>query len=142
MHFVKCAVTNSTGINENDRVLCRVEILQYDINCIVLVLGIILRFFQINRRLQTLSIDFLLDHICRESNVHRSTLDPALAERMVDQDGSFICVFDLRHDAGDACAHLRKDVEITIAKRVMKEHGISLRDGAWLTDDVDDRNVL
>lgn len=43
---------------------------------------------------------------------------------------------------GDLGAHIGKDIKITIAESVVKQHAISLRNGGWATHNVDNGNAF
>lgn len=61
---------------------------------------------------------------------------------MVDQGGSIVCGVQLGEDAGDRLGHIGEDAEVAVAKGVVEEHAVALRDGGWASNNVDDGDLL
>lgn len=142
VHLVEHPVADGAGVEQDDGMLCGAEVLEGDIDNVVLLLDIVLRLGKVDRGRESVALDLGLHHVGREHDVDGTGLDPALTQGMVDLVGNVGRAVELGDVARDLGAHVGKDVEVAVAKRVVEQHAIALRHGRRTADDVDDRDVL
>lgn len=63
MYLVQDAVPDRAGIYQDDGILGLIEGLEYDIDQVVLLLWIVWRVRQVNRRLEPGTLDLFPDHV-------------------------------------------------------------------------------
>lgn len=142
VNFLNNTVADSTRVDEDDGALSSVHGLEDLLDNEVLVSGIVLGLREVDRGVETGTLNLLLDHIGRDHDVNGTRAEPARAKSSIDLLSNLGGLVELGNVARDLRAHVGKDIEVTVAKSVVKKHLVALRDGRGASNNVDDGNVL
>jgi hypothetical protein len=140
--FLNNTVADSTRVDEDDGALSSVHGLEDLLDNEVLVSGIVLGLREVDRGIEAGTLNLLLDHIGGDHNVNGTRAEPARAEGSIDLLSNLGGLVELGNVARDLRAHVGKDIEVTVAKSVVKKHLVALRDGRGASNNVDHGNML